>query len=153
MSKELISFLETTLKPHFCAASGTFDSAVQEEYVGSKGWLDKNHILKGLKLHLSTATFRKAVKQVFGVTEFNQEYIENEVTQEEFNKHYTFGKFTQTVSWIEFFYKKSGKVLTRAKLFTYILGSTTPNNGISFYAGGIHPYKEGEKYTTSHLFS
>lgn len=142
MSKELVSFLENRLKPAYNESTNTFDESVQEEYLGAHGWLNKTYIMRVLHIQLSTASFRSDVKQVFGTAEFNRTTCLNEVTQEEFNKAYLFGKFAVATGWIGFFYEKNGKVLTREKLFEYILQHVEPHNGIRMYAGGLRSIKQ-----------
>lgn len=154
MSKELHSFLETKMKPAYHEDSNSFDESVQEEYINPHGYIDKTYLLKKLKLHMSTASFRSTVMEVFGVADFNQIPVENEVTAEEFYKHYTFGKFPYVSSWIGFFYSLNSKVLTREKLFDYVINSDQPLNSIHFWTGGVRPIMQDDrKHEPSRLFS
>lgn len=153
-NKDLVGFLEEKLLPAFHANDTSFDESVQEEYLTPEGWLNKQYICRSLKLHMSTASFRKAVKLVFDVAEFTLLPVENEVSEELFNKHYKFGEFSDVTGWIGYFYGFTGKVLTREKLFNYVLNSEQSNNGIHFWGHGLRPIKQLDiPYEPSRLFS
>lgn len=153
MSKDLVGFLEEKIKPAL-QADGTLLPHIQEEYLTPEGWLDKGYILKQLKLHMATASFRKAVKQVLGQTEFIQTPLEDELSEEEFSKLYKFGEFNYARAWVGYAYKLTGKVITRETVFNVIINSEQPSNGIRFWAGGVRKIKQDttERYETK-LFS
>ena len=115
----MITFLEANLKPHWDADTNTFSASVQEEYITDNGWIDKGYICKKAKVNMATNSFRKAIKQVFGVAEFNLLATSNEVTLEQFQKVHVFGKH-RAREYIDIFAEK-GKVLTREKLFEFML--------------------------------
>lgn len=122
MSQELKEFFEVKFVPNYDANTKSFPAYLQEEYLTSEGWLDKAYICKNLKLHMSTATFRKVVKQVFGITQFTIMPTETELTKEEFLEQYTFGKFTSARGWVGSMYSLTGKVVRREDVFNWIAG-------------------------------
>ncbi len=122
MSVELKEFLEEKILPTYDAESNSFPAHIQEEYLTSEGWLDKAYICKSLKLHMSTATFRKVVKQVLGETNFIHMPTETELTKEEFLEHYEFEKFPYGRGWIGYMYGLTGKVARREDVFEWICG-------------------------------
>lgn len=122
MSIELKEFLEEKIKPTYHAGHNAFPAFIQEEYLTSEGWLDKAYICKSLKLHMSTATFRKVVKQTFGEVQFTIMPTETELTKEEFLEQYRFGEFTFARAWIGHMYNITGKVVRREDVFNWIAG-------------------------------
>lgn len=129
MSK-LEEFLEKNIVPFYNKESNTFTPSVQEEYLTSNGWLEKNYLIKKANVHMSTHTYRKLINKVFGATEFERIESTNEVSEEDFLEVYKFGKYPAR-HWITIFSNK-GKVLTREKLFEYMLNYTEPNSTGSY---------------------
>lgn len=123
MSNELKEFLELKFVPEYDADTNSFPAHLQEEYLTNEGWLDKAYICKTLKLHMSTATFRKVVKQVLGETQFTLMPTETELTKEEFLAQYVFGEFTLVRGWVGRMYNLTGKVVRRDDLFKWIHSS------------------------------
>ncbi len=106
--------------------------AQQEELLTDKGEIDlaylmRKHRVKGVTLGKA----KQAVAEVFGQTLFNKDKYLTEVTQKEFNDHYSFGRYPDVRSWIPYFERALGKLLTREKLYEYTLNhrvepSTSP---------------------------
>lgn len=120
MSKELKNFLEEKLNLFYNKEDNSFPPELQEEYLTPEGWLDKAYICKNLKLHMSTATFRKVVKSVFNEVQFVRMPVETDLTLEEFKEYYEFGKFTNGRGWIGHMFGLTGKVVTREDVFKWI---------------------------------
>lgn len=120
MSVELKEFLELKFVPEYDADTNSFPAYLQEEYMTSEGWLDKAYICKNLKLHMSTATFRKVVKQTFGETQFTIMPTETELTKEEFLEQYIFGEFPYGRGWVGCMYSLTGKVVKREDVLKWI---------------------------------
>ncbi|QDF14547.1 hypothetical protein AG74_156 [Vibrio phage AG74] len=120
MSTELKDFLVENILPQYCEETNSFSPQIQEEYLTKEGWLDKAYICKSLKLHMSTATFRKVVKHVFDEAQFIQMPTETELTKEEFLEHYEFEKFPFGRGWIGYMYGLTGKVVKREDVFKWI---------------------------------
>lgn len=120
MSKELKNFLVDKLLPYY-SKSGTFDPSIQEEFLDQKGYLDKTYVCMKAGVQLSTATFRKVVKDVFGVAEFSRIDVESTISKDEFMDMYEFGKFNSMRSWVGVVAAK-GELITREEVFNYIAG-------------------------------
>lgn len=124
MSVELKEFLIEKILPQYDGESKSFSPAVQEEYLTTEGWLDKAYICKNLKLHMSTATFRKVVKAVFDNAQFVNMPVETELTKEEFLEHYEFGKHPLGRGWIGEMFGLTGKVARREDILAWIISSS-----------------------------
>lgn len=118
----LKEFLEQQLLPLYAADSNSFPPHIQEEFLTKEGYLSKDHICTITSTRMSTSSFRKIVKQVFGEAEFSSEKVLNELSKAEFMAMYEFGKFASVKSWIGYSYEKTGKVITRENALNWIAG-------------------------------
>lgn len=130
------NFLKEQLLPYYDKENGSFKPYIQELFLTKEGWIDKAYIMRLTKQHMSTTSFRKVVKEVFGVASFKLVEVKEEVTKEDFLKHYEFGKHPFGRGWIQEIYDRTGKVITREKVYSYIM-STSPDRSNSSFAGGI----------------
>lgn len=119
-TKELKSLLETKFLGAYDEETNSFPAHLQEEYLTPEGWLDKAYICKNLKVHMSTATFRKVVKQVLPSVQFTLMPTQTELTKEEFAKHYTFGEFPNGRGWVGYMYGLTGKVARREDILEWV---------------------------------
>lgn len=119
----LVEFMEKNMLPKYDPECQVFTPEIQEEYLTEAGWIDRDYICGKLKVSLSMDSFRKAVKQVFGVAQFVQIPQFSNMTQREFNKIYEFGKFNNMRSWIGYAYATTGKIICRNDVYDYVLGS------------------------------
>lgn len=114
-------YLTENLLPYFCKESVTFDPLIQCIYLTEEGWIDKGTIMRETKQHMSVNSFRKLLKEVFGYTSFNLHKIqEDNLTKEEFDSIYEFGKHPFGRGWIKEVYEKTGKLVTINKIYGYI---------------------------------
>lgn len=71
---------------------------------------------------VSHTKVRKEIQEVFGTQVFdNQEDSANEISKEEFLEHYEFGTYPNVREWIGHIFLSTGKLLTRVKLFQYLI--------------------------------
>lgn len=101
---------------------GTFQEHVQEEYL-VKGQFDIPYLSRKLGIPMSKTKGIVVIKDTFGTTVFNTPEVKNEVSKTVFDAYYEFGKFPDVRAWISEIYSRTGLVLTKAKLYEYILQS------------------------------
>ena len=99
---------------------GSLPPSVQEEYLRADNLLDTQYISKLLKTKITESKFRTLVNNELGTVIFKRTKYSNEVTQEVFDEHYTFGRFPDARAWIGYFHRVLGLILTRGQLYAYI---------------------------------
>lgn len=117
----LKEFCEERLLGEFDAETASFPAHIQEEYLTDNGWLDKEYLCRQAGVSLSTDSFRKTIKQVFGETTFIIVAVDTEIGEDEFRDLYEFGKFNNMRSWIGYTYACTGLVLARKDVYNFVL--------------------------------
>ena len=110
----------TTFVANLKQYNGDLPAAVQEEFLRPDGMLDTYYISKLLKDNITEARFRSLVNSELGTIRFDKKEHTNEVTEDLFKEHYTFGTFPDTRGWIGYFSRVLDLVLTREKLYEYL---------------------------------
>jgi len=106
------------LKPFL--KNGTLSPEIQEEYLHN-GILDTKYIEQVLEERTTESKMRAVVNSALGTVSFNIVEVENEVTKEQFIQEYTFANFSNVRGWIGYFHRTKDLVLTKEKLYEYIL--------------------------------
>lgn len=97
---------------------GVIEPHIAEEYLNNAGELDIYYIQQVTKKRTTGVKLKFMSTELLGI--FTQEDAVNEVTKKEFDAIYRFGKFPNVRSWIGLIFVRSGKLLTREKLFEYL---------------------------------
>lgn len=100
---------------------GTFAPHIQEEYLVN-GSFDIPYLSFKYKIPCSRKVGNDTVNSLFGTIKFPTKEYDNEVSKEEFEQYYEFGLYRNVRGWIGHMYAKTGKLLTKAKLFEYLVG-------------------------------
>lgn len=93
---------------------------IQEEYLTAEGTVDWPYVSITLQDRVSAARGNALANSTMGVCKFVRTTNLNEVTLEEFTKHYEFGTFSNVRGWIGLIYAKTGMLLTREALFKHL---------------------------------
>lgn len=103
----------------FATQEGLLTPVAQEQLLNSDGSVNMQHLheLVGGPKPL------EQVYKTFGTVNFSVEKQKNELSLEEFQYHYEFGKYPNVRHWITEMYELTGKLLTREKLFEFITSS------------------------------
>lgn len=126
------------LRESYDKETNSFPAAVQEEYVTKEGWLDKSYICFQLRKRISTANFRKAVKEVFGCCVFEVVPVQTTATLQDVEDVYKFESETSVRQWIPVIKAKTGKIISREDLYQmFIDHKFSEQNDIFFHASGI----------------
>lgn len=94
---------------------------IQEEYMTDAGVFDIPYISAKFKEPLSKKSGNEIINSIFGRVYFEPIKYTSEVTLEEFQKEYKFGKFINVRGWISYMYHATGKLLTRKDLYKYLM--------------------------------
>lgn len=99
------------------------DIVMQEEFLNSHGMIEHRYLhTYGI---ITTAEYCNTKANLyFGKAKWDKQPYRNEVSEAEFFEHYKFAKFSNVRRWISYFYKKTGKILGRKHLYSYLLGAT-----------------------------
>ena len=107
-------------KLHSMYVNGKLPPHIQEEYL-AYGMLDIPYMSNKYNEPCSKKAGNDMINSLFGTIKFVQDEHINEVTLEEFKKHYVFAKYRSVRSWISHIYDATGLLLTKERLFQYVL--------------------------------
>lgn len=93
---------------------------LQEEYLEADGKIDWHYVGQSLDKRISASSGNNALNTAAGFTKFKRSENVNEMLFEEFRSIYTFGEFVNVRGWIGLAYTRTGKLLTRKALFSYL---------------------------------
>lgn len=107
------------LKP-FLDKEGNLAPHLAEEYLHN-GQLDLQYVQRVTESRTTQPKFNSLINSELGTVKFNNEAHVCEVTKQEFLEHYDFGKYPNVRSWIGHIHRVTGRLLTKDKLYEYIL--------------------------------
>lgn len=93
----------------------------QEEYLLTNGTIDIKYLSQQLHAYTTREKLNAMLNTTCGRVSFEIKELENEVSQGLFNKHYIFGTYPNVRSWIGYFDRTCGLLLTREALYEYLL--------------------------------
>ena len=103
-----------------CSTSET--KYVQEEFTALDGQFDLGYCRQLLEDRtLTKSKLNTLVNSALGYIVVPKQEVVNEISEEVFRKHYRFGKYPSVRQWITFFKDRYGLLLTRKKLFEFVL--------------------------------
>ena len=100
--------------------AGNLPAHIQEEFLLPNGTIDRKYLEKLQGVKMSETKFRTLLANSLGSVIFQKTDNSNEVTKELFLSVYKFAKVPNTRQWIGIFYRKTGKLLTREKLYEFL---------------------------------
>ncbi len=96
-----------------------------EAYVHNSA-LDPVFIGEILKTRLTQKSIRAETNKRFGKVSIPEQKNTNEVSEAEFKRDYQFGLYPNVLGWVSHFNTQHNKLLTREKLYEYILANPVP---------------------------
>lgn len=94
-----------------------------EEYLTISNTFDAKYLSMLVKERVSEAKLRKLINAQLGKITFEKKNITNEVSNELFQEHYSFGTYPDVRGWIGYFARTMDMVLTRSALYEFISNS------------------------------
>ena len=101
-------------------AEGAFPAHIQEEYLVN-GSFDIPYMSFKYKIPCSKHKGNDMINSMFGTVKFATKENENEVSKEQFQEYYKFGVYRNVRGWISHLHAHTGDLLTKAKLFEYLI--------------------------------
>jgi hypothetical protein len=121
-----ITAFVTSLKDFY--SEGSLTPAIQEEYLNDN-ILDLKYLQYVTKERTTQHKLNDLVNSELGTIKFIRIPAVNEVTLKQFQDAYRFGVFPYVRGWIGYFDRALGLLLTREKLYEYILEDETKRDG------------------------
>lgn len=137
------------LAKHYLLSETLLHPSFSEEYLNDEGEIDFRYLCRKHDKKVTAMEAKKQIAHYFGRLKFNKQNAVNEVDYKTFMLHYKFGKFKDTRGWITYIFEKTGLVLTRRKLYEYILRSSTTDliaSGRNVMRPGNHHRGDGEEW-------
>ena len=113
-----ITAFVTSLKDFY--AEGSLAPAIQEEYLNDN-IIDLKYLQHVTKERTTQHKLNDLVNSELGTIKFIRVPVVNEVTSEQFQAAYRFGVYPHVRGWIGYFDRSLGLLLTKEKLYEYIL--------------------------------